>query len=153
MKPGRRFLLPIGLFLCQATCSSVSGVSMATTKRLHQMHPLYPSLYLCLLRVGGSPRAGSRPGLLRGSLASWLPLLTPRFGFSLLQAGWGRGVVKETGFYTYVFIYLIFSLWNFFHHIWKLEKQWFDVYVSLPFLVFLENLNCSQDVMLNPWSN
>lgn len=34
----------------------------------------------------------------------------PRFGFSLLPAGWGRGVVKATGFYTYVFIYLIFSL-------------------------------------------
>lgn len=34
----------------------------------------------------------------------------PRFGFSLLPAGWGRGVVKETGLYTYVFIYLIFSL-------------------------------------------
>lgn len=94
--------------LCHATCSSVSGVSMATTKILHPMQPRYKSLYLYLLRVCCFPRR-LWPGLLRGSLASWLPPPHPLFGFSLSQAGWGRGVVKETGICNYLFIYLLFS--------------------------------------------
>lgn len=105
---GRRFLQPLGLRWWQATRSSVPGVSMATTKILHKMHPrqtrvapcLVPSRWLSARALPGVPSCSGR----RGYPSS------VRFGFSLSQEGWGRGVVKATGICNYLFIYLIFGL-------------------------------------------
>lgn len=72
--------------------------------------PRYKLIYLYFIPslLLSGPGYGLR--LPKSSTALWLPPPHFHFGFSLSEEGWGRGVVKETGIWDYLFIYLIFGL-------------------------------------------
>lgn len=78
MKPGEKVPITYRSLLCPATRSSRSGVSMATTKMLHQMRPqqkwtdvaFRPEVAAARLVMAGAGWDPARPWATRSSLLS-----------------------------------------------------------------------------------